>query len=130
MLKKQVSQSVIDIFFSTYKITPAEILERVYMKPFPNRFLGQFTRFISDNIQIPELQEMITTSFEEFIIRNILQYPESETLPVHFTGSIAFHFRTFLEELLIRNNLKPGIITLSPMNNLIKYHLANLNSQE
>jgi hypothetical protein len=130
VLKKQVSQSVIDIFFSTYKITPAEILERVYMKPFPNRFLGQFARFISDNIQIPELQELITTSFEEFIVRNILQYPGSATLPVHFTGSIAFHFRTFLEELLIRNNLKPGIITLSPMTNLIKYHLANLNSQE
>ncbi|MBA4322389.1 MAG: ATPase, partial [Odoribacter sp.] len=58
VLKKQVPQTVIDSFFDTYKITPAEILENVYMKPFPNRFLGQFSRFILANIQIPELQDI------------------------------------------------------------------------
>jgi glucosamine kinase len=126
VLKRQVPQKVIDIFFETYKITPAEILENVYMKPFPNRFLGQFARFISDNIQIPELQDIITSSFEDFIRRNILQYPESKILPVNFTGSIAYYFRTFLEDLLVKNGLQPGIITLTPMSNLIKYHLANL----
>jgi N-acetylglucosamine kinase-like BadF-type ATPase len=130
VLKRQVPQSVIDVFFSTYKITAAEILERVYMKPFPNRFLGQFTRFISDNLHIPELQDIITTSFDEFIVRNILQYPESGILPVHFTGSIAFYFRSFLEDRLKRNNLKPGIITLSPMSNLINYHITNLNPEK
>ena len=129
VLKKQIPQSVIDIFFSTYKITPSEILERVYMKPFPNRFLGQFARFIADNIQIPELREIISTSFDEFISRNILQYPMAKSLPVHFTGSIAFYFRSFLEELLVINNLRPGLITLSPMNDLIKFHIKNLNSE-
>lgn len=127
VLKKQVPDTVIDLFFDTYKITAAEILESVYMKPFPNRFLGQYSKFISSNINIPELQEIITTSFEEFIRRNILQYPESAYLPVNFTGSIAVHFRVFLEELLIRYDLKPGIFTLSPMENLITYHINNLN---
>ena len=97
------------------------------MKPFPNRFLGQFARFISENIAIPELQEIIRTSFNEFIIRNILQYPEALTLPAHFTGSIAFHFSSILEESLVQNNLRKGVITLSPMNDLIKYHINNLN---
>ena len=127
VLKKQMPQDVIDIFFDTYKYTPAEILENVYMKPFPNRFLGQFARFISDNIDIPELQDIVTSGFEDFIKRNILQYPESKVLPVHFTGSIAYYFRTFLEDLLVKNGLQPGIITLTPMLNLIKYHLTNLN---
>jgi N-acetylglucosamine kinase-like BadF-type ATPase len=127
VLKKQVPQKVIDCFFDTYKITPAEILENVYMKPFPNRFLGQFAKFISANIHIPELQEIITSCFEDFIRRNILQYPESKVLSVHFTGSIAYYFRSFLEDLLIRNNLQPGTITLSPMSDLIKYHLTILN---
>jgi N-acetylglucosamine kinase-like BadF-type ATPase len=127
VLKKQVPQIVIDSFFDTYKITPEEILENVYMKPFPNRFLGQFAKFISANIHIPELRDIITSCFEDFIRRNILQYPESKVLPVHFTGSIAFYFRPFLEDLLAENNLQPGIITLSPMANLIKYHLTNLH---
>jgi glucosamine kinase len=125
VLKKQVPEAVIEKFFNAYNLSPAEILENVYMKPFPNRFLGQFARFISANIGIPELQSLITSSFDEFIIRNILQYPESGTLPIHFTGSIAWHFRTFLEERLKKYNLLPGEITLSPMANLIKYHLNN-----
>jgi glucosamine kinase len=129
VLKKQVSELVIKLFFDTYKITPGEIQENVYMKPFPNKFLGQFAKFISANIHIPEIQEIVITSFDEFIRRNILQYHESKVLPVHFTGRIAWHFRSFLEDLLKKNNLHPGIITLSPMDGLIKYHLEYLNKK-
>jgi hypothetical protein len=120
---------VIDKFYETYKVTPAEILENVYMKPFANRYLGQFAKFISANIDIPELQDIVKACFEDFIIRNILQYPESKKLPVHFTGSIAFYFRAFLEDLLAKYNLHPGIISISPMSNLIKYHVSKLNSK-
>lgn len=123
VLKKQVSAEIIGKFFDTYKITPAEILENVYMKPFPNRFLGKFARFLSANIEIPEMQEIINSSFDEFIKRNVIQYPEAGNLPVNFTGSIAYHFRTYLEKILAENYLKTGIITLSPMENLITYHL-------
>jgi glucosamine kinase len=130
VLKKQVPGNIVDLFFETYKITPAEILEKVYMKPFPNRFLGQFSRFISANIHIQELQDIVTTSFDEFIIRNILQYPESASLSVHFTGSISFHFRSFLEESLYKYSLIPGKITLSPMADLINYHFTNLDPVE
>jgi N-acetylglucosamine kinase-like BadF-type ATPase len=122
ILKKQLPQKIIDSFFDTYKLSPSEILENVYMKPFPNRFLGRFAKFISLNIEIPELQDIIISSFDDFLKRNVLQYPESKTLPVHFTGSIAYYFRPFIEDLLTRNNLRRGIITLSPMENLIKYH--------
>jgi glucosamine kinase len=126
VLKKQVPQLVIDRFFDTYKLTPAEILENVYTKPFPNRFLGQFSKFISANIEIPELQNIIELCFDDFIKRNVLQYPEANVFPVHFTGSIAYNFKPFLEDLLIRNSLKKGLITLSPMENLVKYHTTTI----
>lgn len=126
VLKKQVPKKVIDLFFDTYKLTPAEILENVYMKPFPNRFLGQFSRFISSNIEIPELQNIIISSFDDFIKRNVLQYPEAKVLPIHFTGSIAYHFMPFLEDLLTRNDIKKGLVTLSPMENLIEYHKTKI----
>jgi len=123
VLKKHVPEKVREIFFESYKLTPSEILENVYMKPFPNRFLGQFARFISINIDIPELQDIIISSFDDFIRRNVLQYPEAKKLPINFTGSIAYHFRTFLEDLLKKNKLRVGIITLTPMDNLVKFHL-------
>ncbi len=125
VLKRQVPDHIIDLFFETYKITPAEIQENVYIKPFPNRFLGQFARFFSANINIPELKEIVSDSFNEFIKRNILQYPESSRLNIHFTGSIAFHFSQILTDLLVTSGLNPGKITLSPMQGLISYHITN-----
>jgi len=125
VLKKQLPGIVIENFFKTWSYTPAEILDNVYNMPFPNRFLGQFTRFIADNIHVPELQGMITSSFDEFITRNVLSYPEARKYPVHFTGSIAYHFRPFLEELLHKYRLQPGIFTLTPMENLVRYHIQN-----
>ena len=125
ILKKQLPGIVIENFFKAYPYTPAEILDNVYNMPFPNRFLGQFTRFISDNIHVPELQTMITSSFDEFIVRNVLSYPEARKYPIHFTGSIAYHFRAFLEDLLLKYRLQPGIFTLTPMENLVKYHIQN-----
>lgn len=129
VLKKQVPKDVIEKFFEAYNLTPADILENVYMKPFPNRFLGQFARFISVNISIPEIEYIVTSSFDEFIKRNILQYPESKKLPVHFTGSIAYHFWSYLEDRLIKHNLLPGIVTLTPMENLIRYHIINFDKK-
>lgn len=125
VLKKQVPENVIVKFFDTYRLTPAEILENVYMKPFPNRFLGQFAKFLSANIEVSELQEIINSSFDEFLVRNVLQYPESEKLPISFTGSIAIHFRSFLEAALKRHGLTPGIFSKTPMENLVRYHTEN-----
>ena len=125
VLKKQLPGIVIENFFRAYPYTPAEILDNVYNMPFPNKFLGQFTRFIADNIHVPELQAIITSSFDEFIVRNVLSYPEARRYPVHFTGSIAYHFRSFLEDLLVKHRLQPGLFTLTPMENLVKYHIQN-----
>jgi glucosamine kinase len=127
VLKKQVPKNVQEKFFHAYKLSPSEILENVYMKPFPNRFLGQFAKFISTNIDVPELQQIVNSSFDEFINRNLLQYPEAHKLPVHFTGSIAFYFKSFLEDRLVRHKLTPGIFTLTPMDNLIRYHIINID---
>jgi len=125
VLKKQLPENIIEKFFRAYPFTPADILENVYNMPFPNRYLGQFSRFIADNIDIPEIKSIITSGFDEFIVRNVLSYPEARKYQVHFTGSIAYHFRPFLEELLLRHRLKPGLFTVSPMDNLVKFHIQN-----
>jgi N-acetylglucosamine kinase-like BadF-type ATPase len=125
VLKKQLPPEICSLFFDTYNITRAEILENTYMKPFPNRYLGQFAKFISANIHMPELQSLVSSGFDEFIKHNLLQYPEAAELPSSFTGSIAYHFRTYLEESLNRNNLKMGRITPEPIEGLIIYHIEN-----
>lgn len=126
VLKKQLPGYVIDNFYKVYPLTRAEILENVYSRPFPNRFLGQFSKFVSDNIHVPELQAIIVSGFDDFIKRNILQYPEAKELPIHFTGSIAYYFRPFLEDLIRKHRLHMGKITLKPMDDLVYYHINTL----
>jgi len=123
ILKNQLPEKVINLFSETYNITSAEIIDSVYKKTFPNRFLGQFAKFISSNIDIAELEQIVISSFEDFIVRNVLMYPESKLYPIHFTGSVAYNFRAQLETSLKRHGLLQGIVSLTPMQNLIEYHL-------
>lgn len=122
MLKNQFEQRLIKLFFETYQVTPAEILENVYRKSFPNRYLAQYTRFLSAHIHETAFQYLVFTSFKEFFLRNIDQYPEAQEMPVHFTGSIAWHFRDILKEAAAASGFKTGKIVADPMPGLVAYH--------
>jgi len=122
VLKKQLPQSLINEFFETYNITAAEILQNVYKKPFPSRYLANYTKFLSENIKHPEIENIVISSFREFVTRNLLQYPGIERTPIHFTGSIAFHFEAQLRKAIEEQHLILGNIERAPMNGLIRYH--------
>jgi len=122
VLKKQLPQSLINDFFESYNTTAAEILENVYKKPFPSRYLANYTKFLSENINHPEIENIVISSFREFVTRNLLQYPGVERTPIHFTGSIAFHFEVQLRKAIEEQHLILGNIERAPMNGLIRYH--------
>ena len=122
ILKKQLPQVLIDDFFETYSVTAAAILENVYKKPFPSRYLAGFTRFIADHIALPEIEQIVISAFRDFVTRNLLQYKEINITPVHFTGSIAFYFEGQLRKVLEEMHLTPGKIERAPMNGLVRYH--------
>ncbi|WP_430817946.1 ATPase [Carboxylicivirga sp. N1E11] len=124
LLKNQLPESVRKHFFETYSTTQAEILDHIYKQGFPNRYLAQYTRFLAQHIEKPEIESLVTQAFCEFIERNLLQYEQAASLPIHFTGSIAYYFKNQLKKALIKYNLKLGSITQAPMEGLIQYHTA------
>lgn len=126
ILKRQLPDNVYQLFFDTYKTTPAEILDKVYKQPFPNRYMAGFTRFISENIQEESLSNLIKSSFSEFFIRNVRQYEQSSELSVNFIGSIAYVFQSQLKEVAAALGYKVGVIAKDPMEGLINYHLKNI----
>jgi glucosamine kinase len=127
LLKNQLPKSMTHRFLEQYDFTPAQIVESVYKKPFPNRFLAQFTLFIHDHIYEPALKSLVKNCFNEFFNRNIRQYVQAERLPVHFTGSIAFIFKDLLMESAFECGFVTGTITKSPMEGLVRYHVDNNN---
>jgi len=126
ILKNQLPEAIRKVFFDTYPVTTGEILDHVYRKPFPNRYLAQYARFVSANIHFPEMQTLASNCFREFFKRNVMQYEAANHLPVHFTGSVAFHFGEIIKKIAGEFGLTVGSITQEPMEGLVEYHIATV----
>ncbi|MDE6612491.1 MAG: ATPase [Muribaculaceae bacterium] len=122
VLKKQMPPEICARFLDEYDLDLLGIIKRVYKEPQPNRFLASVTPFLSKNIAVPEIHELVLNSFRAFFRRNIKQYEAYTRLKVNFIGSIAFHFRTVLEEAAAAEGCTIGDIVKSPMEGLIRYH--------
>lgn len=122
VLKGLLPEKVRECFFEEYRYSYPEIIDRVYRQALPNRFLASFTPFLKKHIVVPEIENIVSTSVEEFICRNLLQYGEIRRSTVSFTGSVAFHFQEQLIRLLKKYDLRPGQICRTPMEGLITFH--------
>jgi len=125
VLKNQLPQELSTNFLSQYHLNIEIILENVYKKPFPNRYLAQFTPFLKENIQHPSIHNIVYTAFNDFFIRNISQYLSKENVPVAFVGSIAFHFSEILKKVASEKQIVISMIRQQPMEGLITYHSEN-----
>lgn len=121
VLKDQLPPALKEQFLAEYGLTPALIMDRVYRQPFPNRFLAGFSPFISAHLDEPAIWELATRSFMAFFTRNVMQYDYLE-LPVHFVGSVAWHYQIMLKDIAFNLGIRPGTIIQSPMDGLIAYH--------
>lgn len=120
-LKKQLSPALTKKFLEKYNLTTANILEQVYHKPMPNRYLAQFAPFLADNRKEAEVQTLLKNCFTLFFQRNTMVYRRS-WLPIHIVGSIGVVFANELKETAESLGLSIGNIVDSPMNGLIEYH--------
>lgn len=121
IFKNQLPEAVKEDFMQTYGYNMMDVIEKVYRTPLPNRFLASFGPFIAKHKEVPEMKEMITTALESFIIRNVKQYPYT-TMPVSFTGSIAYYFSDILQDLATRHGLTIGKIEKDPLRGLVEFH--------
>ncbi|MDR1344712.1 MAG: ATPase [Tannerellaceae bacterium] len=121
-LKNQLPGHLIEKFMSRYELTAAVVLERVYKEPFPNRYLAGLSRFLSENIDEPDIRKLVHQSFRDFFIRNVMQYAGFETYPVHFTGSVAFYYQATLKDVARSLDINIQRIEQTPMPGLLTYH--------
>lgn len=124
ILKNQMPKKVIDRFFEKYKLTSAEIIDRVYRQPKPNTFLASFVPFLGENISEPRIYNLVKESFRSFLRRNVRQYDGWDRLAIGFNGSIAKIYREPLEEALKEEGMHLGRIVQAPMEGLVEYHNA------
>ena len=121
-LKNQLPEELKNKFLTTFGLTANDIINHVYRKPFPNRYLAQFTPFLADNMAEPAIYNLIFDSFTDFFVRNVMQYPNFEEYPVSFVGSIAYYFKDILEVVAFELGITLGEIKQSPLEGLVAFH--------
>ena len=121
LLKNQLQEELKNKFLKQYKLTQATIIENVYRKPYPSRFLASISPFLLQNIENDLIKNIVKKSFSDFFERNVMQYNYKNN-KTHFVGSIAHFYESILKEVANEKGITIGKIEQSPIEGLINYY--------
>lgn len=109
-------------FDASFTTTATEILENVYKKPLPNRYLAGYARFLAENRGHYMIENILEDGINDFFFNHLCKYSEIWKVPVHFTGGVSFGFSDVIKELCNSYEFELGRVTQNPMTGLIEYH--------
>lgn len=124
---KKMPKKIYDKFKTTFNLTNKELNKNIYHNPFANTYLASFSKFILLHKKEPFIQKIIYDSLNEFIENQILIYPETGYVKLNFVGSIAYYYKDILTSVTSKYHLSIGKIIRKPINNLVEYHITNIN---
>ncbi|MGV3585652.1 MAG: N-acetylglucosamine kinase [Adhaeribacter sp.] len=121
-LNNELPADLQEAFRKQYPQTQAEILHHIYNEPFPNRYVASFAQFLQGRQRHPFVADLLHQNFLDFFRLTVCKYPNYQTLPTHFVGSIAFYFADILRKTAKSQNIQVGRILQSPIAGLALYH--------
>jgi glucosamine kinase len=111
-------------FDARFVTTAVEILDNVYKKPLPNKYLASFTLFLAENRGHYMIENIIEDGLNDFFFQHLCKYNEVWKYPVSFVGSVAFGFKDVIGELCRSYEFELGTILKNPMDGLAGFHEA------
>lgn len=114
------SEKIINLFFEEFQIDSEILLDKIYKQALPNRYLASFVPFCKKHIDIPEIENIVLNAFDDFYNEHLKKYVFTHQHPVHFVGSIAFHFKEQLEKIAQKNSFELGVVIKNPLPNLVE----------
>ena len=125
LLKGLAPKDLANNFYDKFRITANEVMESVYNRPFPNRFLATIAYFLADHTDNDYALNLRTGSLRNFFIRNVCQY-DYQNYPIRFVGSLAYTYAPLLKEIVKEYGMSLDVIEETLMNGLIEYHSMNI----
>jgi N-acetylglucosamine kinase-like BadF-type ATPase len=121
-LHKELPEEIEIRFKEEYPKSLESILDAVYTKPAPSRFLASFSRFINNNLDHPYIYNLVAESFRAFYKYQVCCYARHKEIPVHFVGSVAYHYKDILTKVGLEFGIKTGKFIKAPIDGLVEYH--------
>jgi len=121
VLKGQLPPALCTEFLERFRLTQAEVIERVYRQPQPNRFLASLVPFLADHAEDAAVHALLVGEFRRFLVRNVAAYGRRD-LPVSFVGGVAWQFRPELQQALEAEGYVLGRIEKEPIHRMAEFH--------
>lgn len=99
-----------------------EILDNVYKKGMPSKYLASVSKFVAAHIKDPYARKLVKGCFKNFFAKQIGRYTNSRDYKVHSVGSVGFYYKDVLAEVANEEGYKLGNVIKSPIDGLINYH--------
>ncbi len=128
LLKGLAPSTIANDFYDKFRINNNEVMESVYNRPFPNRFLSTVSYFLADHTSDEYVHALITTNLQSFFKRCVCQY-DYQNYPIRFVGSVANLYSDILQNIATEFGATVDIIAESSMNGLIEFHALNLTEE-
>lgn len=109
----------------SYDMDADFIKNKLYKEPNPNAYLASFAAFALQHKDHDFCKAFIHEEINLFVEHYIKQFDNCMQVPVHFVGSIAYHLKDELEEVLAQSGITLGNIIQRPIDGLIAYHISN-----
>ena len=119
---RELPREVESLFEESTGHNRKSIGDSLYGPSHANRFLASFSPFVHDNLDVPEIRQLVVEAFTEFLRRHVMKYRGYESLKVSFVGSIAHHYDEVLREVCAAHDITCGGIRQKPIDPLVEFH--------
>lgn len=121
LLKEQMPEALKQAFLEQFQLTPTQIIENVYRRPLPNRFLASLVPFLQRYRHEESVHELLVDEFGRFFHRNVALYHRPD-LPLHLVGGIAATFLPEIQEVATARHRLLGQVLKAPIDALVQFH--------
>jgi len=121
-LYKELPKATYDLMLNQYGLTKENILWAVYNEPHANVYMAKFAKMLTQSPDREYIESMVYEGFKDFFRHNVVCSEGYKTLPVHFVGSIAFHFKDLLRRVATEFGCELGNVDRQPIFKLLEWH--------
>jgi N-acetylglucosamine kinase-like BadF-type ATPase len=123
-LRGRVPVNIREAFDKRYGYSLENILDSVYSKPHPNRFLSSFALFVADFKHEEFMKDLVRQNFEDFFLEQVTRYTDYKEQTLGVVGSVGYHFSDIFSDLAKSKGLSVNKIIKSPIEGLVEFHLG------
>lgn len=119
--------SVAEKLKKEHQLSIQSVKENIYNQGSPVHFFASFSRFLVQNLDQGYCKRLVEDSFDLFFQRHVNTLANSAYKDIHFTGSVAFHFKEILKQVAHKYGYNLRNNNPKPIEGLLRYHTSSNN---